>query len=74
MFGIRAKGFKTFDCTPRLPAAWNNMALKNIHSFGSVFDINVLRAGKGKLQVTVKKDNAEKKYMIKEGDTVQVQL
>ena len=74
MFGIRAKGFKTFDCTPRLPAAWNNMALKNIHSFGSIFDINVLRAGKGKLQVTVRKDNAEKKYMIKEGDTVQVQL
>ena len=74
MFGIRAKGFNTFDCTPALPAAWNSMALKNIHAFGSVFDINVVRAGKGKLQVLVKKNGAEKKYTVKEGGTVQVQL
>lgn len=74
LFGIRAKGFNTFDCTPAMPAAWNNMALKNIHAFGHVFDMTIVRAGKGRLQVLVKQDGAEKKYTVKEGGTVQVQL
>jgi len=74
MFGIRAKGFTAFDCTPRLPAGWNSMALKNIHSFAHVFDINVVRAAKGRLLVVVKSGAAEKRYTIKEGETAQVQL
>jgi hypothetical protein len=74
MFGIRAKGFTAFDCTPRLPAGWNSMALKNIHSFAHVFDVNVLRAAKGRLLVLVKSGLTKKRYTIKEGETVQVQL
>src|SRR6185295_3402265 len=41
MFGMRPTGFRSFNCTPRLPTAWNNMALRNIHSFGNVFDLEV---------------------------------
>jgi hypothetical protein len=74
MFGIRPTGFNSFACTPRLPAKWNNMALRNIHSFGNVFDLEIKRMGKDKLDIIVKKDNEEKKYTIKEGRTVNIKL
>ncbi|MBV9986729.1 MAG: hypothetical protein JO301_03565, partial [Chitinophagaceae bacterium] len=51
MFGIRATSFNGFNCTPRLPAGWNSMALRNIHSFGHVFDLEVARVGAGKLVI-----------------------
>jgi hypothetical protein len=74
MFGIRPTGFNSFNCTPRLPATWNNMALRNIHSFGNVFDLEIKRMGKDKLNIIVKKDNREKKYTIKDGTTVNIKL
>ncbi|MDR1980584.1 MAG: hypothetical protein LBQ39_03050 [Tannerellaceae bacterium] len=46
LFGIRPTGLHTFKMTPRLPAAWNTMALRNIQAFGKPFDIVVTRAGK----------------------------
>lgn len=67
MFGIRPTGFNSFNCTPRLPAAWNQMALRNIHSFGRVFDLEISRAANNKLNIVVKQDGKEKKYTIKEG-------
>ncbi len=67
MFGIRPTGFNSFNCTPRLPAAWNQMALRNIHSFGHVFDLEITRAAKNKLNIVVKQEGKEKKYTIKEG-------
>lgn len=74
LFGIRATGFSSFDCRPRLPNGWQQMALRNVHSFGNVFDIMVSRAGTGKLVVTIKNEKKEKKYIIKEGTTQQIQL
>jgi hypothetical protein len=74
MFGIRPIGFNSFDCTPRLPNGWNNMALRNIYAFQHQFDLEVARAGKGKLTITVKNGNAQKKYTIKEGATQRIQL
>jgi len=74
MFGIRPTGFNSFNCTPRLPAAWNHMALRNIHSFGNVFDLEVERAGSGKLIISIKKAGQEKKYAVKEGATQKIQL
>jgi hypothetical protein len=74
LFGIRATGFNSFNCTPRLPNGWQQMALRNVHSFGNVFDIMVSRAGADKLVVTIKKEQKEKKYIIKEGATQQIQL
>ncbi len=74
MFGIRPLSFNSFNCTPRLPKEWDHMALRNIHSFGNVFDIVVTRAGQGKLLVTIKKGAEEKKYTIKEGATQVIAL
>jgi hypothetical protein len=74
LFGIRATGFNNFNCTPRLPNGWQQMALRNMHSFGNVFDIMVSRAGAGKLTITIKKEGKEKSYIIKEGATQKIQL
>jgi hypothetical protein len=74
MFGIRPVGFNSFNCSPRLPVGWNQMALRNIHSFAHVFDLEVSRALGGKLAITIKKDGREKKYIIKEGATQLIQL
>lgn len=74
IFGMRPLSFTSFNCTPRLPKEWNEMALRNIHSFGNVFDIEVARASSGKLVITIKKAGQEKKYTIKEGATQKVEL
>ena len=50
------------------------MALRNIHSFGSVFDMEVARAGAGKLVVTIRRDGKEKRYSIKDGSTQKIVL
>jgi hypothetical protein len=74
MFGMRPTGFTSFNCTPRLPKEWDRMALRNIHSFGQVFDLEVMRAGNGKLNIVIRKDGKEKKHAIKEGATLAVRL
>jgi hypothetical protein len=56
IFGIRPTGFQSFSFTPRLPKEWAHMALRNIHAFGSSFDIEVVRAD-DKLEVVVKADS-----------------
>jgi len=45
MFGIRPTGFHSFAIAPNLPKAWGSMQLRNIHAFGSVFDLVIIRAG-----------------------------
>jgi hypothetical protein len=74
LFGIRPVGFNSFECTPRLPDGWNQMALKNMHAFGNVFDLIVNRAGAGKLGITIKNGEKVRKYVVKEGATQTVQL
>ena len=74
VFGIRPTGFNSFNCTPRLPADWKQMALRNIHSFGNVFDLEVARAGVGKLIITIRKDGKERRYNLKDGSTVKIVL
>ena len=58
MFGIRPTGFRSFTLTPRLPAAWDRMNLRNVRAFGSAFDIEVRRATKG-MEVAVTQDGRE---------------
>jgi hypothetical protein len=74
MFGMRPIGFNSFNCTPRLPAGWNEMALRNIHSFGNVFDLEVTRVADHKVMIIIKKAGQEKKYTMKEGATQKIQL
>jgi hypothetical protein len=74
LFGMRPTGFNSFDCTPRLPAGWNTMALRNVHAFGTVFDLQVDRVSAGKLVITIIKDGQQKKYNIRDGGTQQILL
>lgn len=74
LFGMRPTGFTTFNCTPRMPKDWNEMALNNIHSFGHVFHLKVSRQSKKKLLITITEDARSIKYKINEGDTQAVQL
>lgn len=74
IFGMRPTGFNSFDCSPRLPKEWNEMAFKNVHSFGHLFDLKVMRAGAGKLDVMISENGKEKKYTIKDGATVSIKF
>lgn len=74
MFGMRPTGFHTFNMTPRLPKEWNQMALRNIHAFQNQFDLEVTRAGKKRLKITVIKGNQKKSYLITEGSTKEIKL
>ncbi len=67
LFGILPTGFNTFNCTPRLPKDWNEMALNNIHSFGHVFDVKISRLNKEKLEITITEGGKTIKYKINEG-------
>jgi hypothetical protein len=74
LFGMRPVGFRSFECVPRMPEDWNNMALRHIHAFGNVFDLEVSRAGKNMLLINIKKDGKDYKYKIKEGATHLIKL
>ena len=70
LFGIRPTGLKSFEITPRLPAEWNVMSLRDVHAFGSVFDLEVSRQGVNGLEVSlaeVKRPN--KVYRLDAGAT-----
>jgi hypothetical protein len=74
MFGIRPTGFNQFDCTPRLPEGWDQMALRNVQAFANTFDLEVTRADKNKLAITVKHSGKVKTYTIKAGATQKIIL
>jgi hypothetical protein len=74
LFGMMPTGFNSFDCTPRLPAGWNEMALNNVHAFGHVFDLKISRQSREKLMITVTQGNKTIRYKINEGATQAVTL
>ncbi|WP_051416568.1 hypothetical protein [Asinibacterium sp. OR53] len=74
MFGMRPTGFNSFDIRPRIPAGWDRMALRNVHAFGHVFDLEITRLPGERLAIIVKQGNAVKQYTIKEGATQEVKL
>ncbi len=43
IFGMVPTGLRSFQITPRLPEKWSSMWLRNIHAFGSVFNVGVER-------------------------------
>ncbi|RLD79813.1 MAG: hypothetical protein DRJ07_11260 [Bacteroidetes bacterium] len=74
LFGIRPLGFDTFSLSPKLPADWNYMSLKNIKAFNQTFDIEVKRKNN---KLTIKVSNESESFIIKQienGETVQIQL
>lgn len=74
LFGMRPTGFNRFNCTPRLPKNWETMALRNIHSFGTVFDLQISRQPNGKVLVNVVKQGAKHTYTITDGETADIKL
>ncbi|MGY0036555.1 hypothetical protein [Pedobacter sp. NJ-S-72] len=64
LFGMRPVAFDSFTCTPGMPKDWKEMALKNIHSFGNVFDLEVSRLANKKLLIRVKKQGKVYEYRI----------
>jgi hypothetical protein len=74
LFGIRPTGFNSFNCTPRLPNNWNNMALNKIQAFGTVFDLRVSRQASGKIAVKVIRGTKQHTYFIKNGDRIPIVL
>ena len=74
LFGMRPTGFNSFNCTPRLPGNWNQMELRNIHSFGTIFDLKISRKANGKILVSVLKGENLHTYTLTNGETVNVKL
>ena len=75
LFGLRPVGFSSFELKPSLPSAWDTMSLKKVKAFGDNFDITVTRRADGRLDVTVVSESGnEKKYIVKEGQTVKFRL
>ena len=52
LFGIHPTGLNSFELTPLLPKAWNQMALRKINAFGTQFDIELQRK-KDRIEVKV---------------------
>ncbi|MEA5061717.1 MAG: hypothetical protein VB054_00085 [Petrimonas sp.] len=74
MFGIRPVGLKSFTLTPRLPAEWDQMALRRIHAFNTVFDIEVKRIPQNRLQVEIIQNGKTKTLTVKESETIKFTL
>ena len=74
IWGIRPLGLDLFSLSPKLPADWNYMSLKNIKAFNQTFDIEVKR-DHNKLNIRV--FNEFESFLIKQienGETIQIQL
>lgn len=69
LFGIVPTGLRQFEMSPRLPAIWNNMALRHIRAFGADMDIVIKRSGK-QCKVTV--TNKGKVVLAKDWDGKEV--
>lgn len=73
MFGIVPTGLNSFKCTPRLPAKWGQMALKNVRAFGQNFDLTVIRQNDGLLiSVTDQNQNPLFESKATHGETVEI--
>ena len=51
LFGIRPTGLRSFSVAPRLPQAWPEMTLRNVHLCGALFDLRAYRDAKQRLHV-----------------------
>lgn len=74
LFGMRPTGFNSFNCTPRLPKSWKQMALRNIHAFDTVFDLKIARLNSEKVLVTITKTSGTHTYTIHDGETIKIKL
>lgn len=76
LLGYRPIGLRGFQLTPHLPAAWNNVALENVHAHGHVFAIEVSRIDARHEQVRVRLAGGGTDIIenIEEGKAVDIEL
>jgi len=74
LFGMRPTSFKSFNCTPRLPKDWKQMALRNINAFNTSFDLKVERLKNGKILITIITAKDRRTYTISDGEMAQIKL
>lgn len=74
ILGIRPVGFSAFTITPQLPATWNFMRLKNIHAFGKIFDIEILRKNTDRLTMYITANGKKRGYELTEGKKTTIRL
>lgn len=75
LFGIRPAGLRSFTVTPRLPDGWPSMALRKVHAFGGVFDMEVKRKGGNRLSVQIRQaGQSSRTYGLEAGGTASVTL
>jgi len=54
LLGIRPTGLNSFNLTPQLPDDWNFIRMKQLHGFGTIMDIEIVRKENNKVQIIVK--------------------
>lgn len=75
LFGIRPTGLRSFELTPSMPAAWDQMALRHVRAFHSDFDIEIGRTPEDRLRVKViQHEGKTQSYHIAPGDTARISL
>ena len=74
LFGIRPTGLRSFQLTPRLPNNWDHAALRDIHAFGTVFDVTIIRAGE-ELRVEIIREGTKlTAQLLESGKSIDVEL
>jgi hypothetical protein len=74
LLGIRPTGLRSFAITPTLPKTWDSVKLKNMHGFGAVLDLALIRIG-NKLELqTVVDGKPMPSRVVEEGKTLHIDL
>jgi hypothetical protein len=71
---MRPTGLRSFTWKPALPTAWSHAALKSIHAFGEVIDLEVTRGPAGLLLAVKRPKAAALERILQDGDTMDVFL
>lgn len=75
LFGIVPTGFRQFSLKAQLPAAWDRAALRRIHAFGTVFDLQLRRVEAG-IEVIITDESGAVPFRetVREGTALEVKL
>lgn len=74
LFGIRPTGLRSFQLNPRLPTGWDHENLRDIHAFGTVFDIALGRSGDTLKVEVVREGRKLVSEVIESGKAIDVEL
>jgi hypothetical protein len=74
VLGITPTGFRSFEMSPNIPDDWDYFNLKNIHAFGSSFDVLIARVDGGLETRVVESGRILLTRTIRNGERVVVRL